>query len=182
MCLKRFKESRSRWIYPAFPEHDTVFCGAWGIASTSRKTIYSPDAEWMVFRICIYRCIACYYCKGYEKQPIISLFSSRKQCVCVHKPCCDKSRKQCLWRAICENTQFCLRVFQLVGKSPKPLESQVPCELRTLRALYFSLRIHSVSLPGILQDNLSEGNPFRTFRYMDFTISDYDLQHTCLIT
>ena len=72
--------------------------------------------------------------------------------------------------------------FLLVGKSPKPLESQVPFELRTLRALYFSLRIHSVSLPGILQDNLSEGNPFRTFRYMDFTISDYDIQHTCLIT
>lgn len=61
MYLKRFKESRSRWIYPAFPEHDTVFCGAWGIASTSRKTIRSVKAEWMVFRICTYRCIACDY-------------------------------------------------------------------------------------------------------------------------
>jgi len=30
-----------------------------------------------------------------------------------------------------------LRVFLLVGKHPKPFESQVPCELRTLRALYF---------------------------------------------
>lgn len=49
MCLKRFKESRSRWIYPAFPEHGNVFYGAWGIASTSRKTIRSTKAEWMVF-------------------------------------------------------------------------------------------------------------------------------------
>ncbi len=61
MCLKRFKESRSRWIYPAFPEHGNVFYGAWGIDSTSRKTIRSVKAEWMVFRICIYRCIACDY-------------------------------------------------------------------------------------------------------------------------
>ena len=52
MCFKRFKESRSRWIYPAFPEHGNVFYGAWGIASTSRKTIRSTKAEWMVFRIC----------------------------------------------------------------------------------------------------------------------------------
>lgn len=28
-----------------------------------------------------------------------------------------------------------LSVFQLVGRSPKPFESQVPCELRPLRAL-----------------------------------------------
>ena len=83
--------------------------GVWGGTSTSRKVIRSVEVEWMVFRICIYRCIACYYCKGYEKQPIISLFSSRKQCVCVHKPCCDKSRKQCLWRAICEKRSFLLR-------------------------------------------------------------------------
>ena len=27
--------------------------------------------------------------------------------------------------------------FLLVGKSPKPFESQVPCELHTLRALEF---------------------------------------------
>ena len=30
--------------------------------------------------------------------------------------------------------------FLLVGKSPKPFESQVPCELRTLRALEFCSR------------------------------------------
>ena len=29
--------------------------------------------------------------------------------------------------------------FLLVGKSPKPFESQAPCELRTLRALEFCL-------------------------------------------
>ena len=39
----------------------TALTGAWGSASTSRKTIRSVNAEWMVFRICIYRCIACYY-------------------------------------------------------------------------------------------------------------------------
>ena len=31
----------------------TAFIGAWGCASTSRKTIRSVEAEWMVFRICI---------------------------------------------------------------------------------------------------------------------------------
>ncbi|MFQ9104845.1 MAG: hypothetical protein ACLR40_13030, partial [Oscillospiraceae bacterium] len=31
----------------------TAFIGAWGSASTSRKTIRSVEAEWMVFRICI---------------------------------------------------------------------------------------------------------------------------------
>ena len=42
----------------------TALTGAWGSASTSRKTIRSVKAEWMVFRICIYRCIACdYYTK-----------------------------------------------------------------------------------------------------------------------
>lgn len=30
-----------------------AFIGAWGCASTSRKTIRSMEAEWMVFRICI---------------------------------------------------------------------------------------------------------------------------------
>lgn len=32
-----------------------------------------------------------------------------------------------------------LRIFLLVGKRPKPVESQVPCELRTPRALMFCL-------------------------------------------
>ena len=58
---KRFEKSRSRWIYPSFQNTVFVFCGDWGSASTSRKTIRSVKAEWMVFRICIYRCIACYY-------------------------------------------------------------------------------------------------------------------------
>ena len=73
MCLKRFKESRSRWIYPAFPEHGNVFYGAWGIASTSRKTIRSTKAEWMVFRICTYRCIACHYYFGFFAPQMFSI-------------------------------------------------------------------------------------------------------------
>ena len=55
----------------------------------------------------------------------------------------EKKRKQCIWRAICENAHFRhggFARFLLVGKSPKPFESQVPCELRTLRALEFCSR------------------------------------------
>ena len=42
-----------------------------------------------------------------------------------------------------KSAQFCfgrLGRFLLVGKHPKPFESQVPCELRTLRALEFCSR------------------------------------------
>ena len=42
-----------------------------------------------------------------------------------------------------KNAHFCfgrLERFLLVGKYPKPFESQVPCELRTLRALEFCSR------------------------------------------
>ena len=59
-----------------------------------------------------------------------------KQCICVHKPCCDKSRKQCLWRAICEKRSFLLRQIwafsSLLGDLPSPLNpkflvSCAPC-------------------------------------------------------
>ena len=37
--------------------------------------------------------------------------------------------------------------FLLVGKSPKPFESQVPCELRTLRALsLYGIRFHFTAI------------------------------------
>ena len=37
--------------------------------------------------------------------------------------------------------------FLLVGKSPKPFESQVPCELRTLRALsLYGIRFHFAAI------------------------------------
>ena len=39
--FQRFAKSRSRWIYPAFPEHRIVFCGDWGSASTSRTCPFS---------------------------------------------------------------------------------------------------------------------------------------------
>ena len=42
----------------------------------------------------------------YENSPLLHFFTSRKQCMCGHKPYCDKSRKQCLWRAICEKRSF----------------------------------------------------------------------------
>ena len=51
---KRFKESRSRSL------KDCVNRGL-GQRLNKQKTICSVEAEWMVFRICIYRCIACYY-------------------------------------------------------------------------------------------------------------------------
>lgn len=35
--------------------------------------------------------------------------NSGKQCICAHKPCCDKSCKQCLWRTICEKRAFPFR-------------------------------------------------------------------------
>ena len=37
MPIQRFVKSRSRWKFPAFPEHRIVFCGDWGRASTSRN-------------------------------------------------------------------------------------------------------------------------------------------------
>ena len=49
---KRFKESRSRSL------KDRVNRGL-GQRLNKQKTICSVEAEWMVFRICIYRCIAC---------------------------------------------------------------------------------------------------------------------------
>ena len=59
-----------------------------------------------------------------------------KQCMCGHNPCCDKSRKQCLWRAICEKRAFPLRRIcafsSLLGDLPSPLNhkflvSCAPC-------------------------------------------------------
>ena len=51
---KRFKESHSRSL------KDCVNRGL-GQRLNKQKTICSAEAEWLVFRICIYRCIACYY-------------------------------------------------------------------------------------------------------------------------
>ena len=54
-------KSRSRRFYPVIPEHILVFSGDWGSASTSRKQAFPVAWKYLFFRICIYRCIACYY-------------------------------------------------------------------------------------------------------------------------
>ena len=63
--IKRFSESRNRSPKGCVGRTHFVYTGAWGSASTSRKTIRSTKAEWMVFRICIYRCIACRFCSKF---------------------------------------------------------------------------------------------------------------------
>ncbi len=51
MPIQRFAKSRSRWIYPAFPEHNIVFCGDWGRASTSIEATRSVEAERVAFAL-----------------------------------------------------------------------------------------------------------------------------------
>ena len=189
MCLKRFKESRSRWIYPAFPEHGNVFYGAWGIASTSRKTIRSTKAEWMVFRICITgallattisvsslpKCLAlgfvllskltliygliCDFCSSGQSFAHWETFQLPKSgflqipphdghpCLWLALPATGRTRdfhprERALTGRTAKNAHFRpggFERFLLVGKHPKPFASQVPCELRTPRALMFCL-------------------------------------------
>ena len=57
-------QNRVAAAFPAaFPEHNPVFSGDWGSASTSRNQVFLKHRECLVFRICIYRCIACCYPK-----------------------------------------------------------------------------------------------------------------------
>lgn len=58
---QRFVESRSRRIYPAFPNTTFVFGGDWGRASTSMKLRIPRKRKSAVFAKCIYTCIACYF-------------------------------------------------------------------------------------------------------------------------
>ena len=61
----------------ALPEHNPVFSGDWGSASTSRNQAFPRRWKYLVFRICIYRCIACY-----DDGFCIALDDGEK-CVCV---------------------------------------------------------------------------------------------------
>ena len=126
---KRFIKSRSR------SPKDCVHRGL-GQRLNKQKTIRSVEGEWMIFCICIYRCIACYYCKGYENGPLFHFFTSRKQC---------------LWRAICEKRSFLLRqtwAFSACWEASQALWSTSSLWAAHLTVLYFCLKIHSVSLLG----------------------------------
>ena len=66
-----------------------------------------------------YRRIACYYCEVYENSPLLHFFLAASNAYGA---------------TYAKNAHFCfgrLGRFLLVGKHPKPFESQVPCELRT---------------------------------------------------
>ncbi len=64
-----------------------------------------------------------------------------KQCMCGHKTLLrQKSQAMHMahhMRKTLISASADLRIFLLVGKRPKPFESQVPCELRTLQALEY---------------------------------------------
>ena len=84
-----------------------------------------------VFRICIYGCIACDYCTKFG----IILASNA---YVVTNLAATKVASNAYGAPYAKNAHFCFGRFErflLVGKSPKPFESQVPCELRTLWAL-----------------------------------------------
>lgn len=49
-AIKRFEKSRSRRTCPAFQNTKVVFCGDWGVASTSTKLSVSAKAEIGSFR------------------------------------------------------------------------------------------------------------------------------------
>ena len=89
----------------------------------------------MVFRICIYRCIACDY---YTK---FGITLASNACVATNLAA-TKVASNAYGAPYAKNAHFRhggFERFLLVGKHPKPFESQVPCELRTLRALEFCL-------------------------------------------
>ena len=75
----------------------------------------------------------------FSKSTTVKVFGKGGKCVATNLAA-TKVASNAYGAPYAKNAHFCFGRFErflLVGKSPKPFESQVPCELRTLRALEF---------------------------------------------
>ena len=115
-CVPDF--NRKRLQNRAAADDKTAFTGAWGAAPTSIRNLRSR--KWRNRRFCAF---------GYKD----ALLAARKKCLIVRgvhvQP---KSRKQCLWRAICEKPSIPLSrnewFFCLLRLCPKPRRTS-PCSM-----------------------------------------------------
>ena len=121
-CVPDF--NRKRLQNRAAADDKTAFTGAWGAAPTSIRNLRSR--KWRNRRFCAF---------GYKD----ALLAARKKCLIVRgvhvQP---KSRKQCLWRAICEKRSFPPRRIcafsACCGTAPSPGEQVLVLCNAALRA------------------------------------------------
>ena len=94
----------------------------------------------MVFRICNTDALLATIVKAMKTAYYFTfLLAASNACVATNLAA-TKVASNAYGAPYAKNARFCLgrlEHFLLVGKSPKPFESQVSCELRTLRALEF---------------------------------------------
>ncbi|MGM9584998.1 MAG: hypothetical protein ACI3V1_05590 [Faecousia sp.] len=84
-----------------------------------QKTICSTKAEWMVFRICITDAL------------LAAIVKAMKNSLFLHFLLAASNAYGAPYAKKTHFRHGGFERFLLVGKAPKPFESQVPCELRT---------------------------------------------------
>ena len=116
----------------------TALTGAWGSASTSRKPSVPRKQNGWFFAFVYTNALLATIVKATKNSPLFHFFLAASNASVSTNLAATKVASNAYGAPYAKPAHFCFGGsvrFLLVGKSPKPFESQVPCELRTLRTL-----------------------------------------------